>query len=92
MKLEWRTLARARAGAQVHRQRLPVPALPFGFWPVIWNVVGLLWVVAYLALVFGQWRAARLFAVLTFQPSVGFAVRDTRDRPRDCGVSTAGQN
>lgn len=54
-----------------------VPALPFGFWPMIWNVIGLLWVVAYLALVFGQWRAARLFAVLAFLPSVGFAVRDT---------------
>lgn len=54
-----------------------VPALPLGFWSMIWNVVGWLWVVAYLALVCGQWRAARLFAVLAFLPSVGFAVRDT---------------
>ncbi|MCA1709665.1 MAG: hypothetical protein LC808_42870, partial [Actinobacteria bacterium] len=54
-----------------------LPALPVDFWSVVWNVVGLLGVVAYLTLVFGQWRAARLFAVLAFLPSVGFAVRDT---------------
>lgn len=53
-----------------------VPVLPLDFWPVVWNVVGLLWVAAYLALVFGQWRTARLFAVLAFVPFVGFAVRD----------------
>ena len=44
---------------------------------MVWDVVGLLWVAAYLALVFGRWRAARLFAVLAFVPLVGFAVRDT---------------
>jgi len=54
-----------------------VPAFSMGFWEMAWNVVGLLWVAAFLALVFGRWWAARLFAVLAFLPGVGFAVRDT---------------
>lgn len=37
----------------------------------------MLWVAAYLTLVFGQWRAAQLFTVLAFVPFVGFAARDT---------------
>jgi hypothetical protein len=54
-----------------------VPALSWGGWDLAWSVVGLLSVAAYVALVFGRWRAARLFAVLAFMPFVGFAVRDT---------------
>lgn len=54
-----------------------VPAVQWGFRDMVWDAVGLLWVAAYLALVFGRWRAARLFAVLAFVPLVGFAVRDT---------------
>ena len=55
-----------------------VPAVPWGFWDTMREVVvGLPWVAAYLSLVFGRWRPARLFAVLAFAPIVGFAVRDT---------------
>ncbi len=55
-----------------------VPAVSWGFWDMVREVVvGLPWVAAFLALVFGRWWAARLFAVLAFGPFVGFAVRDT---------------
>lgn len=54
-----------------------VPAVPWGFRDMVWDAVGLLWVAAYLALVFGRWRAARLFAVLATVSFIGFAVRDT---------------
>ena len=54
-----------------------VPAFQWGIGDAAWTAVDLLWVAAYLALVFGRWRAARLFTVLAFVPFVGFAVRDT---------------
>lgn len=50
---------------------------PVGFWDLAWSGVDLLWVAAFLALVLGRWRAARLFAACAFVPLAGFAVRDT---------------
>jgi hypothetical protein len=47
--------------------------MPSGLLPVAVQLSGLLWLPAYLALVSGQWRAARAVAALALLPAVGGA-------------------
>jgi hypothetical protein len=48
--------------------------MPSGLLPVAAQLSGLLWLPAYLALVFGQWRAARAVAALALLPAAGGAL------------------
>jgi hypothetical protein len=56
-----------------------VPALPPGAWHTVWSLAGLLWLPAFVGLLLGHWRAARLLAVLALLPDAAAAISATLD-------------